>query len=108
MRGGFQREQVPEHPYAGQGPGRAGHTVQLSEDCHHQSGHRLQAMGDRTAVLPDDYDEDRPHQASRVHRLPEEVRHFNIFSPEPFPKLKINTFNKILFEISIQCKIYIF
>lgn len=30
-------------------------------------------MGYRATMLPDDYDEDWPHQASRIHRLLEEV-----------------------------------
>lgn len=30
-------------------------------------------MGDRAPGLPDHHDEDRPHQAVRAHRIPQEV-----------------------------------
>lgn len=72
---GVARGQIPLDTVRRKSARRTRHLVQLSTHRHHHRRQRLQALGDRTAMLPDRDATDGPHQAERVHRIPQKVKY---------------------------------
>lgn len=72
-RGGLTRGQISLDAIRRQGIGRAGHFVQLPEDGDNHRDQRVQSVGDRASMLPDDHDAHGPHPPGGVHGFPQEV-----------------------------------
>lgn len=89
------RRQIPVHAVRCEGARRASHPVSLPANGHHHRRHRLQAVGDRATMLPDDHDAHRADTAGRVLRFPQEVSSKFVLS------LKCGCFPGLILHIQI-------